>query len=99
MLLAQYEVERGDKTRIVVAGGLLPGQPKAELGLLRSGAAPQVPAELPADGEEPAPAPVPAPATGPATTPAPAKARTSSGAAATATPPSTAQADPAGEMR
>lgn len=39
MLLAQYEVERGDKTRIVVAGGLLPGQPKAELGLLRSGAA------------------------------------------------------------
>jgi hypothetical protein len=39
MLLAQYEVERGDKTRIVVASGLLPGQPKAELSLLRSGAA------------------------------------------------------------
>lgn len=39
MLLAQYEVERGDKTRIVVTGGLLPGQPRAELGLLRSGAA------------------------------------------------------------
>jgi hypothetical protein len=39
MLLAQYEIERGDKTRIVVSGGLLPGQPRAELGLLRSGAA------------------------------------------------------------
>ena len=39
MLLAQYEIERGDTTRIVVAGGLLPGQPRAELGLLQSGAA------------------------------------------------------------
>lgn len=39
MLLAQYEIQRGDRTRIVVTSGLLPGHPKAELGLLRSGAA------------------------------------------------------------
>lgn len=39
MLLAQYKIERGEKTTIVVASGLLPGQPKAELGLLQSGAA------------------------------------------------------------
>lgn len=39
MLLAQYEIHRGDTTRLVVSSGLLPGQPKAELGLLRSGAA------------------------------------------------------------
>ena len=93
---------RPDESQAFLVGELAPAAQLdrgRDVLLLRSGAAPQVPAELPADGEEPAPAPVPAPATGPATTPAPAKARTSSGAAATATPPSTAQADPAGEMR
>lgn len=39
MLLAEYEIERGDKTRLVVSSGLLPGQPRAKVGLLHSGAA------------------------------------------------------------
>lgn len=39
MLLAQYEIERGAQTKIVVVSSLLPGRPKAELGLLQSGAA------------------------------------------------------------